>query len=109
MQAQAIRQVVSAEALTSLFSLPPNFSGHRVEVVMRPIDYDMVPQTTVSTASHMSEPNIDRFLSGAVDWSEATQEELEAGYRAEAADTEHEQEAHEWIEGLTNGIIDYER
>jgi len=38
-----------------------------------------------------------------------TQEELEAGYKAMAADEEYEREAMEWCNGLMNGIDDETR
>ena len=38
-----------------------------------------------------------------------TQAELEAGYKAMAADEEYEQEAMEWCNGLMNGIVDETR
>jgi len=34
------------------------------------------------------------------------QDELEAGYRAMAADEQHEREAEEWIEGVVADIAD---
>ena len=37
------------------------------------------------------------------------QDELEAGYRAMAADEEREQEAAEWIEGLIGDVADEPR
>jgi ribosomal protein L12E/L44/L45/RPP1/RPP2 len=38
-----------------------------------------------------------------------TQEELEAGYKAMAADEEYDREAMEWCNGLMNGIDDETR
>jgi len=38
-----------------------------------------------------------------------TQDELEAGYKAMAADEEYEREAMEWCNGLMNGIDDETR
>jgi hypothetical protein len=50
--------------------------------------------------------DIDRFLCGAVPWSEATDKEQEAGYRAMAADEEYEREAQEWIAGMRRELTD---
>jgi hypothetical protein len=54
----------------------------------------------------VEEPDIERFLCGAVPWAEASPDELAAGYRAMAADEEREREATEWIEGMKRGVTD---
>lgn len=44
--------------------------------------------------------NISNFIEDLVRPHVLTQRDLEEGYKAMAADTEHEAEAHEWAEGL---------
>ncbi|MDR3324736.1 MAG: hypothetical protein LBS82_01920 [Spirochaetaceae bacterium] len=89
---QAIRKIVGADILARLFTLPAAFANRRIEIVMRPVEDEQV--------------DIERFLCGAVPWSEATDAEMEAGYRAMAADEEYEREAKEWIEGMRREIAD---
>jgi hypothetical protein len=90
---QAVRKIVDAETLARLFTLPAAFANRQIEIVMRPVEDEKV--------------DIERFLCGTVPWSEATDKELEAGYRAMAADEEREREAKEWIEGMRREIVDY--
>jgi hypothetical protein len=82
---QAVRKIVGADTLARIFTLPASFANRRIEIVMRPVEDENV--------------DFERFLCGAVPWSEATDTEMEAGYRAMAADEEREWEAKEWIEG----------
>ena len=49
------------------------------------------------------------FVQSRVSGQTYTQEELEAGYKAMAADEEYEREAMEWCNGLMNGIDDEAR
>jgi hypothetical protein len=89
---QAIRKIIDADTLTRLFTLPAGFANRRIEIIMRPVEDEAV--------------DIDRFLCGTVPWSEATEKELEAGYRAMSADEEYEREATEWLEGMRREISD---
>jgi hypothetical protein len=93
----ALRKIIDADAIARIFSIPPHFAGRRLEVTIRPLEEEP-----------SAEPDISRFLSGKVDWSKATAEELVAGYRAMAADEEYEQEAQEWVNGYL-GKLDEER
>ncbi|MDR3303921.1 MAG: hypothetical protein LBS86_05870 [Treponema sp.] len=95
MNMHAVRKIVDAGTLDGIFTLPSAFANRRIEIVMRPLEDE--PTGTV---------NIERFLCGDVPWTEATAEELAAGYQAMAADKEREQEAREWREGLTVGAAD---
>lgn len=49
---------------------------------------------------HVGRGQISRFIEDLVRPHVVDDEELEAGYRAMAADEEHEREALEWIEGV---------
>lgn len=49
--------------------------------------------------------HISRFLTELAR-PHVVQAELEAGYRAMAADEEHEREAMEWIEGVVGDVAD---
>jgi hypothetical protein len=95
----AVRKIVDAETLARLFTLPAAFMNRRIEVVMRPVEDEAVDVEDEAV-------DIERFLCGAVPWSEATDDEMEAGYRAMAADEEYEREAQEWIEGMRREIVD---
>jgi hypothetical protein len=87
---EAVRKIVEADTLARLFTLPATFAHRRIEIVMSPMEDKKV--------------DIERFLCGAVPWSRATDEEMEAGYRAMATDEEYEHEAKEWIEGMRREI-----
>jgi predicted CopG family antitoxin len=49
--------------------------------------------------------HISRFLTELAR-SHVVHDDLEAGYRAMAADEEHEREAMEWIEGVVGDVAD---
>jgi hypothetical protein len=89
---QAVRKIIDADTLARLFTLPAGFAKRRIEIIMRPVEDEAV--------------DIDRFLCGAMPWTQATEKELEAGYRAMSADEEYERDAKEWLEGMQREISD---
>jgi hypothetical protein len=93
MNMQAVRKIVDADTFAGIFTLPSAFANRRIEIVMRPVD-----------DAPTGKVNIERFLCGDVPWTEATAEELAAGYYAMSADKEREKEAREWVDGLTVGV-----
>jgi hypothetical protein len=65
----------------------------------------LMPMVEKQTIGNLLAEFVQTRLSGPA----YTQAELEAGYKAMAADDEYEREAMEWCNGLINGINDETR